>query len=274
VDLSGKVAVVTGAGGNLGASVSRLLAARGATVVLSDINEDAASKVCDEITAGGGDAALYAADVTSEEQVRSLMAFASEVPGCFDVLVNNAGIIGQEHGITLTELDVELWDKTFAINARSVMLACKHAVPYMIEQGGGSIVNVSSVSSLAGYFWVNAYASSKAAVNTLTRYVATGYGKQNIRCNAVLPGVHLSEEAEARTPKDAIAQLADHCMLPRLGNSDDVAKVVAFLASDDSAYITGQYIQVDGGIIDHVPQLAEARRRGDGFYRSGLKKDL
>lgn len=238
--------------------------------MLSDINDAVAIDIRNRIVAQGGQAIYQPADVTKEADLRELMQVAAERFGRIDVLVNNAGLIGQEHGVGLLDLDVELWDRTFDINARSVLLASKQAIPHMIAGGGGAIINISSVSALAGYFWVNAYAASKGAVNTLTRYIATGFGKDNIRCNAVLPGIHLSEEAFARSDLEGLAQLAEHCMLPRLGQSDDVGKLVAFLASDDAYYITGQLIQVDGGIMDHIPQLAEARRRGDGFYRSKL----
>ena len=270
-DLSGKVIIVTGAAGNLGGCMARLLAARGARLVLSDINNEGVERRRDEIQAQGGDAVAHATDVTKEEQVRDLANFAAKEKGGIDVLVNNAGLLGQEHQIQLVDLDTDLWDRTMNVNLRSVFLTCKFVIPHLIERGGGAIINISSAASKAGYIMSNAYAASKGAVNVLTKYIATQYGKQNIRCNAVLPGIHLGEEAMARTAKESLRNLAEHCMLPRLGTPEDIAKAVAFLASDDAFYITAQLLQVDGGLLDHAPQMAEARNN-DGFYRSQLAR--
>lgn len=271
-DLSGKVIVVTGAAGNLGGCMAKLLSARGARLVLSDIDRAGVERRRDEILEGGGDVIAHMVDVTQEEQIRDLMTFAAKERGGIDVLVNNAGLLGQEHQIQLADLETALWDRTMNVNLRSVFLASKSVIPHLIDRGGGSIINISSAASMAGYLMMNAYAASKGGVNVLTRYIATQYGKQNIRCNAVLPGIHLSEEAIARTPQESLEQLAEHCMLPRLGVPEDIAKVVAFLVSDDAFYITAQLLQVDGGLLDHAPQMAEARRNSGGFYQSRLKQ--
>lgn len=269
--LSGKVIIVTGAAGNLGSCIAKLLSERKARIVLSDIDKAGVERRRDEINERGGDAVAHVTDVTQEDQVRDLMAFAVKECGGLDVLVNNAGLLGQEHQIQLADLEAALWDRTMDVNLRSVFLASKSAIPYLIERGGGSIINISSAASMAGYLMSNAYAASKGGVNVLTKYIATQYGKQNIRCNAVLPGIHLSDEARARTDEKSLDKLAEHCMLPRLGVPEDIAKIVAFLASDDAFYITAQLLQVDGGLLDHVPQMAEARRN-DGFYQSQLKR--
>lgn len=270
-DLSGKVIIVTGAAGNLGGCMAKLLSARGARLVLSDIDKVGVERRCDEIRERDGDAVAHVTDVTQEEQVRDLMAFAVEQKGGIDALVNNAGLLGQEHQIQLADLEAALWDRTMDVNLRSVFLASKAAIPHLIQRGGGSIINISSAASMSGYLMSNAYAASKGGVNVLTKYIATQYGKQSIRCNAVLPGIHQSEDAKARTDGKSLDQLAEHCMLPRLGEPEDIAKMVAFLASDDAFYITAQLLQVDGGLLDHVPQMAEARRN-DGFYQSQLKR--
>lgn len=270
-DLSGKVIVITGSAGNLGGCMAKLLSARGARLVLSDINKAGVERRRDEIRVQGGQAEAHVTDVTDEEQVRDLMNFAVRELGGIDVLVNNAGLLGQEHQIQLADLETALWDRTMDVNLKSVFLASKHAIPHLIGRGGGSIINISSAASVAGYLMSNAYAASKGGVNVLTKYIATQYGKQNIRCNAVLPGVHLGEEALARTPEQSLKNLAEHCMLPRLGVPEDIAKAVAFLASDDAFYITAQLLQVDGGLLDHAPQMAEARNN-DGFYRSQLAR--
>jgi NAD(P)-dependent dehydrogenase (short-subunit alcohol dehydrogenase family) len=269
--LSGKIIVLTGAAGNLGGAMARLFAARGARLVLSDIDQAGAERRRDEIRAQGGEALVHVTDVTVEEQVRDLMSFAVAGFGGIDVLVNNAGLLGQEHLVALADLEAALWDRTMEVNLRSVFLASKAAIPHLVARGGGAIINISSAASMSGYLMSSAYGASKGAINVLTKYIATQYGKQNVRCNAVLPGIHLSEEAIARTDPKSLDQLAEHCMLPRLGVPEDVAKLVAFLASDDAFYITAQLLQVDGGLLDHVPQMAEARRN-DGFYRSRLRQ--
>jgi NAD(P)-dependent dehydrogenase (short-subunit alcohol dehydrogenase family) len=270
MNLAGKVVIVTGAGGNLGSCMSKLLASRNARLVLSDVNEKAVGEICDQIRKQGGEAIVQASDVTKENDLRNLMGAAAKEFGGVDVLVNNAGLLGQEHGIGLVELDIELWDRTIDINLRSVYLASKHAIPHLIKRGGGAIINISSAAALGGYHMLHAYGTSKGGVNTLTKYIATAYGKDNVRCNAVLPGLHLSEEAKARTSAESLQALAEHCMLPRLGLPDDIAKVVAFLASDDAYYVTAQLISVDGGLVGHLPHLADARRGGE-LYRSAQK---
>lgn len=270
-DLSGKVIIITGAAGNLGSCIAKLMSARNARLVLSDIDKTGVERCREEICERGGDAVAHVTDITQEDQVRDLMAFAVGKMGGIDVLVNNAGLVGQEHQIQIADLEAALWDRTMDVNLRSVFLTSKSAIPHLITRGGGAIINISSAASMAGNLMVNAYAVSKGGVNVLTKYVATQYGKENIRCNAVLPGIHLSEEARVRTPATSLDQLAEHCMLPRLGVPEDIAKVVAFLASDDAFYITAQLLQVDGGLLDHVPHMAEARRN-DGFYQSKLKR--
>jgi NAD(P)-dependent dehydrogenase (short-subunit alcohol dehydrogenase family) len=269
-DLTGKSIVVTGAGGNLGGCMAMLLASRGARLTLSDINKVSLAKRRDLILQQGGEAQAHVADVTREGDLQALMDAAVAAFGGLDVLVNNAGLIGQENAIGVLDVPAELWDRTLDINLKSVFLASKCALPHLVRRGGGAIINISSDSSVTGNLAMTAYAASKAGVNTLTRYIAAQHGKDNVRCNAVLPGIHLSEEAIARTPPESLQQMADHCLLPRLGVPEDIAKLVAFLASDDAFYITAQLIQVDGGLLHHVPHLAETRRSGP-IYQSALK---
>ncbi|MCA9509580.1 MAG: SDR family oxidoreductase, partial [Myxococcales bacterium] len=183
--------------------------------------------------------------------------------GGLDVLHNNAAAIGSakpgaDHDVA--SIDVDVWDRTMAVNLRGVWLGCKHAIPRMLERGGGSIVNTSSGSSLQGDLANAAYAVSKGGVNTLTLYVATQYGKRGIRCNAIAPGLVLSHPVEHFGGQRYVDMLEEHHLTPRVGRPDDIANAVVFLASDESGFVTGQILRVDGGIVSHAAPVADLRR--------------
>jgi NAD(P)-dependent dehydrogenase (short-subunit alcohol dehydrogenase family) len=278
--LDGKVAIITGAGGRLGKASVLAMAGAGAAVLAVDRVLDGAEAICEAAARVGGKAIAHQADVSDEADVSGMIAMAVAQFGGVDVMFNNAGLIGLEHLIGLLDLDVELWDQILAVNLRGVMLGCKHVVPAMIGRGGGSIINTSSDASLAGDVVNLAYAAAKAGVNTLTAYVAASFGKHNIRCNAISPGIHLNDDDIVAMGRaggfraEMYACLEEHCLLPRLGTPDDIAKAAVFLASDEAAYITGQVIQVDGGLIGHVPHLADVRRLGGAYgERSRAKPD-
>jgi NAD(P)-dependent dehydrogenase (short-subunit alcohol dehydrogenase family) len=239
----------------------------GASVLAVDVNGDAIDALSRE---SEGAVKAHVADVSVEDDVRRMLDSAVAAFGGIDVLFNNAGVVGLEHDIGLLDLDVELWDRTLAINLRGVMLGCKHVIPHLIARGGGSIINTSSDSSLVGDVVNFAYAASKGGVNVLTRYVAASFGKHNIRCNAIAPGVHIAREehptvGKTGTFRDQIyTQMLDHCLLPRLGTPEDIANVAVFLGSPAAEYITGQLIQVDGGLLSHVPHFADRARSTAG----------
>ena len=265
MQLEGQSVIVTGAAGRLGAATVEALAAEGAAVLAVDIALDRVEELCDRVRSTGARVEAVQADVSVEHEVKTAISAATDTFGGLDAIFNNAGLVGLEHNVGLLELTTEVWDRTMAVNLRSVMLCCKYALPALIARGGGSIINTSSDASLAGDIENYAYAASKAGVNTLTRYVAAGYGKQNVRCNAIAPGIHLDSSYLASLDEGRqafYARLEDHCLLPRLGTSTDIANAVVFLASEASAYITGQVIQVDGGLMGHVPHLADVRRAG------------
>jgi NAD(P)-dependent dehydrogenase (short-subunit alcohol dehydrogenase family) len=260
--LDGRVAVITGAGGRLGQASVRAMARAGAAVLAVDVNTETAEAVAQET---GGNVRAHTADVSIEDDVKGMVDKAVDVFGGIDILFNNAGLVGLEHETTLLDLDVDLWDRILAVNLRGVMLGCKHVVPHLIARGGGAIINTSSDSSLAGDVVNFAYAASKGGVNVLTRYVAASYGKQNIRCNAISPGVHLTVDEYAKVGKDGFLselynQMLEHCLLPRLGTPEDIANLAVFLGSQEAVYITGQLIQVDGGLLSHVPHYADRMR--------------
>lgn len=261
--LVGRVAIVTGGASGIGRACARRLAAEGARVAIGDLDEPGARSVVAEIETAGGEALAVRVDVSSEPAFEGLIETTVERWGRLDVLHNNAAALGRA-GVGADEsvgaLEVEVWDRTMAVNARSVLIGCKHAIPRMLEGGGGSIVNTSSGASLAGHVTGAAYASSKAAVNCLTQYVAAEYGKQGIRCNAILPGLIMTPAVDVGMTPEAVAMILDHHMTPEAGRPEDIAAMVAFLASDEARYVTGQLIRVDGGITSHLPTYADTRR--------------
>lgn len=258
VDLTGKVAIVTGAAGGIGSQTVRTLAGLGARIVATDLPGTPLASVVDELTAAGHEAVGFDADVTDEANVQALVAAALDAFGSIDILDNNAGATGYgERDTIVTELDADVWDEVIAINARGPMLTCKHVIPRMIEGGGGSIVNISSGLALAGDVICAAYGPGKAALNALTRYVATVYGKQGVRCNAVLPGIILTDIARATLPPPALEVFLQHACSPRLGDPADIANAVAFLASDAAAFVNGQLLSVDGGLYAHQPHTPQ-----------------
>ena len=193
--VDGKVAIVTGAGANIGEACAKMLAAHGASVVIADINLAGAQRVADEITKAGGTAIAQAVDLGDEASIVALVAAAIARFGRIDILHNNAANTGAAQMMkdaALTAMETEVWDAAFDINTRGTMLVTKHVAPHMMAGGGGSIINTSSGVSLLGDVLNPAYSASKAAVNALTRNTAAQFGRANIRCNAVLPGVVLS----------------------------------------------------------------------------------
>jgi NAD(P)-dependent dehydrogenase (short-subunit alcohol dehydrogenase family) len=264
--LAGRVAIVTGAASGIGRATALRLAAEGAHVLVADLDATAAERVVAEIAAAGGDAAACRADVAEETSVAHMVATAIERFGGLDVLHNNAAATAPElleRDLDLLSLDVDVWERTFAVNLRGPMLVCKHALPHMLARHKGVIVNTSSAAGLVGDLARTAYGASKAGLESLTRYVATQYGKRGIRCNAIAPGVIQTPALTANVPPEQIALYERHHLTPRLGTPEDIAAAVAFLASDDAAFITGQTLSVDGGLLIHHPAYAELARDPD-----------
>ena len=196
-------------------------------------------------------------DISVEDSVVALLDSVRSTYGRLDVLDNNAGLTTKgAYDLDVVNMDVAMWDVMQAVNVRGTMLMCKHSVPLMIESGGGSIINISSDQGLSGDTMTAAYGTSKGAVNALTRFVATAYAKNGIRCNTVSPGLIASETMLATMPEQIRQIFVEACLVQRLGEPEDVAELVAFLASKRSSYITGQLIQVDGGILAHMPTMA------------------
>ena len=274
LDLHGKVAIVTGAASyhgdddpyrvGQGAATSRTLASLGAAVVLADINGAVAEERAQEIRASGGNAIAVETDVRVEEHVKRMVATAVKEFGRLDILHNNAADLALQWDPgdpAVTEMTVDLWRAQLETLLLGPMLGCKHAIPAMVETGGGSITCTSSISGEMGELNLTAYSVAKAGVNQLVRAVSAQYGKQGIRCNAVAPGLILSSPG-LKIGEELIAQYTRHCDTPYVGRPEDTAGVVAFLASDAARYITGQVIRVDGGFTEHSPMVAEARETG------------
>jgi NAD(P)-dependent dehydrogenase (short-subunit alcohol dehydrogenase family) len=253
--LKGKVAIVTGGGGGIGGATARALAREGASVLVVDVNEDAADSVAGGIRDASGVAESFRADLSQEQDVEAVIADVVKRFGRLDVLHNNAALTDSDFlsaDTAVTELSLEVWERTLAVNLSSQMLMCKHALPVMADQGGGSIINMSSGASLKGDRTRTAYGVSKAGVNALTLYVATSHGKKGIRANTILPGLVITDAVRAHLKEEMLASLSKATLTPSVGQPDDIADVVVFLASDESRYITGQMLAVDGGMSAHV----------------------
>lgn len=255
--LSDKVAIVTGGAGGIGVTTVATLAAAGASVVLADLPATRFADIASELSRQGARVAGHAVDVSSEGSVRELTRFTVDTFGGIDILVNNAALtaaIPRDHDVIT--MPVELWDEVMAVNLRGPMLTAKHAVPSMIERGGGSVINMASGQGISGDRTMVAYGSSKGGLIALTRFVAAAYGDHGVRCNAVAPGLIKTPVLEADMPEPVQAMIRKHNLLPRLGSPEDVAAVVTFLASPAAGFITGQIISVDGGFLAHLPSMA------------------
>jgi NAD(P)-dependent dehydrogenase (short-subunit alcohol dehydrogenase family) len=253
--LAGKVAVVTGGAGGIGRASAEALVREGAVVAVVDVNRDGAERVASEIEAAGGAAMPVVADLSREPEVVEAIRAVIDRFGRLDVLHNNAALTDSEflrRDTPVTELELDVWDRTLAVNLTSQMLTCKHVVPEMTRHGGGSIINMSSGASLKGDRTRTAYGVSKAGVNTLTMYVATAHGKLGIRANAIVPGLIITDAVRAHLDEPTLARLGKAVLTTHLGEPEDIAGVVVFLASDKARYITGQLIAVDGGMSAHV----------------------
>lgn len=261
--LADKVAIVTGAGGGIGRPTALLLAANGARVVAADINEEAAARTVSLIEQAGGEALCLRVDITRESDIRDLVAATLSRFGKIDVLVNNAAV-GSAKDHDIVGMDTEVWDHVMLGNTRGTMLCCKYVLPAMIERGDGAIVNIASGAALTGQLTNAAYNAAKAAVISLTQSVATMYGKQGIRCNAIAPGLILHERLAAFFPQPYIQMDKDNVLTPQQGTPGDIAEAVLFLASSASRFITGHVLPVDGGLLSHSPFYAQARAMLEG----------
>ena len=257
--LKDKVAIVTGSTSGIGIGIARLFAAEGAKVVVCGRREEKGQAVVDRIKAEGGEASFHFMDITSTESIEKLFADTAEKYGKIDVLVNNAANVALKDG-RVDELTVEMWDAIFQSDMRGTFFTTKTVLPYMQKnENGGSILNIGSIASCGGDLSSTAYACAKAGVDMLTKSTALQYGKQNIRCNCVRPGLIVTPENEAHVPQALKDIFLSNIMVNRYGCPEDIGHMCVYFASDESAYVSGQIINVDGGMNSHVPTVAQFR---------------
>jgi len=261
--LTDRVAVVTGGGGGIGAATARLFARHGADVVIADIDAELARLTADQITESGGSAWAVVTDVREADQVAGLARSVLDRYGRVDVLVNNVGHWLRHPG-NFVDTDPQLWDELYRINLHHVFLVSQAFLPAMIDQGGGAIVNVSSVEGIRGYPEDPVYAAFKAAVIHFTRSLAVQLGRDGVRVNAIAPDVTESLQVPYSQWLSGDEQMQWPQWVPvgRMGQPEDQARVILFLASDLSAFVTGHTIPTDGGTGAAGGWFRSSRRSG------------
>ncbi|MGD8388178.1 MAG: SDR family oxidoreductase [Desulfobacteraceae bacterium] len=257
MDLNGKTALITGGGTGIGAAIARRFIQDGAKVCITGRRQEMLDKVAQSLPADK--VTTCAGDVSTFDDVKRMVEATLKFGGKLDVLVNNAGI---DPGGTVTDLDLEVWQKVIAINLTGSFLAMKASIPHMIEGGGGSVINISSLGGLRCLPGMAAYCTSKAALNMLTRQAALDYGRYKVRCNAVCPGATRTEMLEeALSPLTEVLStdvdgvfdcISSNVPLHRVATPDEISGICSYLASDDSSFMTGAVLQIDGGaaIVD------------------------
>lgn len=254
--LTGKVAIVTGGGGGIGSATALRLVEEGAKVIVADINLAAAEKAAEPLAENGLAIQYDAQDIQSIKRMveQSVAHF-----GRLDILHNNTALTDPEiqgYDTTAVDIPLDVWQKTLDINLTGYLACCKYVVPHMVKTGGGSIINTASGSGTKGDLTRIAYGSTKGAIITMSKYIATQHGHQGIRCNAIAPGVIVTE-ALKRTAPDIKEIIGKYVLTNRLGAPEDIAALVAFLSADESGYITGTCIEINGGTTACQPHYAE-----------------
>ena len=265
--LQGKVAFITGATSGIGAVLAKRFAAQGAKVVIAARRVENGEAIVAEIRKSGGQAAFSRMDQGIEDDVRQSIEFAVRTFGSLNVLINNAGpvdLIQSGADRKAHELATSAFDQIVKVTLYGPFWCCKYALPHMISGGGGSIVNISSIAAVTGMPMLPAYSAAKGALSALTRQLAFDYGADNIRVNAIVTGliVHEGSQKQVDTPEKYKAYRVRH--LTRLGVPDDIANAAIYLASDESAFVTGSHINVEGGVLVKSRPDAELIKEGAG----------
>lgn len=255
--LKGMVGIVTGGAGGIGAATARRLCSEGAVIVLADVKIDECASVVSEINQSGGECYSYFVDLADERSIKDLYHYIQSDFGKLNILHNNAAdtrYVQMSSDTTVSEVDNEVWDRAFLVNAKGTHLMLKHGIPVMLATNGGSIINTSSTASITGSIFNPAYGASKASINSMTYSVAMQYGRAGIRCNAILPGLIVTKTYENNFTPELTSIIERQIPLPYHGVPEDIAASVAFLSSSDARFITGQLIVIDGGLLSHMPQ--------------------
>ena len=249
--LTDKIAVVVGGATGIGAATAARLGGEGCRVVIGDIAEDAAQQTAERIAAAGGTATHVAFDLADPDSVADLIHTAATTYDGVDLLFNvGADMSAIRADTDVVDIDFDVWDRVMAVNLRGYVAAMKYAVPRMLGRGGGAIVNMSSAAAFQGEPARPAYATAKAGIGALTRHVASRWGKEGVRCNAVAPGFTATEVIRSvpQWPELQAAALK-RIRGTRVGDPDDIASLVAFLLSEEGAWINGQVVNIDGGTV-------------------------
>lgn len=255
--LHGKVALVTAAAKGIGLKSAETLAKNGAIVYIADVNEEVGNEVVSRLTKEGLNVKFIKFDAYKEESYTYIVNTVINNESRLDILVNNFGATNVKLDKDLLNGDTEEFFKVVKTNLQSVYLTCKLAIPSMIKNGGGSIINISSIGSKVPDLSRIAYCISKASINALTENIAVQYAKYNIRCNAILPGMIATDALMNNMTEEFMESFLTHVPLNRVGKPEDIANAVLFYASDDSSFITGQKLEVTGGYAMATPQYAE-----------------
>jgi NAD(P)-dependent dehydrogenase (short-subunit alcohol dehydrogenase family) len=252
--LDGKVAVVTGGAGGIGAGTCRYLVGDGAAVVVADLPGRSPRELADELSAAGHRAIGVEVDISDEAQVAAMAKEAIAAFGRIDGLHANAAAthLVRTDG-DLMDLDRGEFEQAFQVNVIGTWLCCKAVIPTMVEQGGGSIVATSSMAATHAALDKTAYSATKASIAALMRTVATQYGKKGIRANTILPGLIIHDKGTNLMPDHMKQNVLDQVLTPQLGDADNIASLVAYLFSDDARYLQGQEFSVNGGMAVHSP---------------------
>ena len=249
--LTGKVAVVAGGATGIGAATAVRLGAEGARVIVGDVAFEAAERTAAAITAADGSATAVAFDLADADSVAALITAAIATYGGVDALFTVGADMSAIRGDSdVVDIDLALWDRVMTVNLRGYVAAMKYAIPQLLDRGGGAIVNMSSAAAFQGEPARPAYATAKAGIGALTRHVAARWGKEGIRCNAVAPGFTATEAIRSAPQWPELeASALKRIRGPRVGDTDDVASLVAFLLSAEGEWINGQVINIDGGTV-------------------------